>query len=117
LTENDPQLAGWLPEQGGIFYEADMNFFYRTFFRNPTAPWRYTAGFEPAFMPADDFQTYLQILLNHDEPDAYRPWIKKMRPQDRLVINSRGSPASMLPELEWQHAVGLAWLGRLPRKT
>ena len=117
LTENDPQLAGWLPEPGGIFYEADMNFFYRTFFRNPTAPWRYTAGFEPAFMPADDFRTYKGILLNYDVADAYRPWIKKMRPQDRLVLNSNNNPSSFLPELEWQHAVGAAWLGRLPRKA
>ncbi len=117
LTENDPRLAGWLPGEGGIFYEADMNFFYHTFFRNPTAPWRYTAGFEPAFLPPDDFTTYQHILLNYDVADAYRPWIKKMRPQDRLVINSRGSPSSFLPELEWQHAVGMTWLGRLPRKT
>ncbi len=117
LTENDPRLAGWLPEAGGIFYEADMNFFYHTFFRNPTAPWRYTVGFEPAFMPADDFLTYQRIVLNYDVPDVYRPWIKKMRPADRLVVFSRSSPSSFLPELEWQRAVGIAWLGRLPRKT
>jgi hypothetical protein len=117
VTENDPHMAGWLPEAGGIFYEADMNFFYYTFFRNPTAPWRYTAGFEPAFMPADDFLTYQHILLNYDVADAYQPWIKKMRPQDRLVVLSRGSPASFLPELEWRHGPGISWLGRLPRKT
>jgi hypothetical protein len=94
-----------------------MNFFYHTFFKNPTAPWRYTAGFEPAFLPPDDFSTYQHILLNYDVADAYRPWIKKMRPQDRLVINARGSPSSFLPELEWQHAVGMIWLGRLPGKS
>jgi hypothetical protein len=117
VREDDPHLAGWLPQPGGIFYEADMNFFYHTFFRNPTAPWRYMAGFEPAFMPADDFLTYQRILLNYDVPDAYQPWIKKMRPQDRLVVFSRSNPSSFLPELEWQHAVGITWLGRLPGKA
>jgi hypothetical protein len=116
VSADDPNLAGWVPEPGGIFYEADMDFFYHTFFRNPTAPWRYMTGFEPAFMPADDFMTYQQIVLHYDVPDVYRPWIKKMRPQDRLVVFSRSDPSSILPELQWHHAVGISWLGRLPRK-
>jgi hypothetical protein len=117
LTENDPNLAGWLPQPGGIFYETDMEFFYHTFFKNPTAPWRYTAGFEPALMPPDDLRAYQQILLHYDTPDVYRPWIKKMRPPDRLVLSSHGDPASFLPDLEWKHALGTLWLGRLPRKN
>jgi hypothetical protein len=117
LSANDPNLAGWLPEPGGIFYETDMEFFYHTFFRNPTAPWRYMAGFEPAFMPADDFLTYQQILAHSGDSNAYRPWIKKMRPPDRLVLSARGDPAAFLPELEWKHALGTLWLGRLPRKN
>jgi hypothetical protein len=114
LTENDPKLAGWLPGPGGIFYETDMEFFYHTFFRNPAAPWRYTAGFEPAFMPADDFLTYQQILANSGDPAAYQPWIKKMRPPDRLVLSALGDPSSFLPQLEWRHAFGTLWLGRIP---
>jgi hypothetical protein len=117
LTEDDPKLAGWLPRPGGIFYETDMEFFYHTFFKNPAAPWRYTTGFEPAFMPADDLLTYQQILLNYTNPDAYRPWIKKMRPADRLVLNSRSDPSTFLPALEWKHGAGLLWLGRLPPKN
>lgn len=117
LTADDPNLAGWVPDPEGIFYETDMEFFYHTFFRNPTAPWRYTTGFEPAFMPADDFATYQQILARGGDPDAYRPWIKKMHPQDRLVFSSRANPSSFLPELEWKYAVGTLWLGRLPRKN
>ncbi|HTA30956.1 MAG TPA: hypothetical protein VK731_10745 [Candidatus Cybelea sp.] len=116
LAENDPVLAGWLPGQGGIFYQTDMEFFYHTFFRNPIAPWRYMAGFEPAFMPADDFVTYQQILANNGDPDAYRPWIRKMRLQDRLVLSATGNPTTFLPELEWKYASGTLWLGRLPRK-
>jgi hypothetical protein len=117
LTQDDPNLAGWLPQPEGIFYETDMEFFYHTFYKNPTAPWRYMAGFEPALMPPDDLATYQQILLHYDTAEAYRPWIKKMRAEDRLVLNSHSSPASFLPELEWKHAVGTLWLGRLPRKS
>jgi hypothetical protein len=117
LTADDPNLAGWLPGLGGIFYETDMEFFYHTFFRNPAAPWRYTAGFEPAFMLADDFATYQQILANSGHPDAYQPWIKKMRPQDRLVLSARGDPSAFLPELQWKYAVDTLWLGRLPPKN
>jgi hypothetical protein len=116
LTEDDPHLAGWLPGQGGIFYETDMEFFYHTFFRNPAAPWRYMAGFEPAFMPPDDFLTYQQILANSGDPEVYQPWIKKMRAQDRFILSARGDPATFLPELEWKNAGGTIWLGRLPSK-
>jgi hypothetical protein len=117
LTEDDPNLAGWLPQPGGIFYETDMEFFFHTFFKNPTAPWRYTVGYEPALMPPDDLATYQQILLHFDNADVYRPWIKKMRPPDRLVLSSHSNPTAFLPELEWKHAVGALWLGRLPRKN
>jgi hypothetical protein len=117
LTENDPNLKGWLPEAGGIFYTTDMEFFYHTFFRNPRAPWRYTAGFEPAFMPADDLATYRQILANGDDPDSYRPWIEKMKPADRLVLSASSNPSAFLPQLEWKRVLGTLWLGRLPRKN
>jgi hypothetical protein len=117
LTSEDPNLAGWLPQPGGIFYETDMEFFYHTFFKNPAAPWRYTVGFESAFMPPEDLATYQQILLHFDTADVYQPWIKKMRPPDRLVLSARSSPASFLPDLEWKRAAGLLWLGRLPVKA
>jgi hypothetical protein len=117
LTENDPNLKGWLPQPGGIFYTTDMEFFYHTFFHNPTAPWRYTAGFEPAFMPPDDLATYRQILANGDDPDSYRPWIEKMKQADRLVLSASSNPSAFLPQLEWKRVMGTLWLGRLPRKT
>jgi len=94
-----------------------MEFFYHVFFRNPNAPWRYAAGFEPAFMPPDDFATYQQILADPGDPASYRPWIKKMRPQDRLVLSARGNPASFLPDLEWKYATGTLWLGRPPLRA
>jgi hypothetical protein len=74
------------------------------------------AGFEPAFMPPDDFLTYQQILANSGDPEVYQPWIKKMRAQDRFILSARGDPATFLPELEWKNAGGTIWLGRLPSK-
>ena len=47
ITEH-PELKGWMPEKGGIFYGADMTFFYNTFYKNPDGDWRYIVGFEPA---------------------------------------------------------------------
>ena len=60
LDASNPDLQGWLPEGDGIFYSADMAFFYNTFYKNPQGNWRYILGFEPALMPEED----LKILRN-----------------------------------------------------
>jgi hypothetical protein len=111
VTQDNPELAGWLPGSGGIWYDADMFFFYQTFFKNPHADWKYMVGFEPAMMPRDDFLTYQTILSSGGDPHAYGPWVAKLRPQDRLAIRSNG-PTPNIPQLEWTHAVGL-WIGRV----
>ena len=117
LTPDDRNLAGWLPEKGGIFYSADMSLFYQTFFKNPDGDWRYIPGYEPALMPDEDFQVYQKILWNYGDAKAYEPWVKKMRPADRLVIRGgRGSPPN-IPELEWNYGVSGIWVGRLPRSN
>ena len=111
VMQNDPQLVGWLPDPGGVFYDADMAFFYQTFFKNPDADWKYVVGFEPGMMPNADFATYQNILLTGgSDPRAYQPWVAKMRPQDRLAIRSAGA-APNIPQLEWKYADGL-WIGR-----
>jgi MFS family permease len=112
LVQDDPQAAGWLPDAGGVLYSSEMALFYQTFFRNPHAPWRYITGFEPAMMPDDDFQTYQIIGLNHGNPLAYMPWVKKLRAQDRVAMHWPEQPR--IPELEWKSVSGV-WLGRLPR--
>jgi len=33
LTQDNPDLNGWLPEKGGILYSSDMTVFYQTFFK------------------------------------------------------------------------------------
>ncbi len=101
LTQSDPEVAPWLPEKGGILYSGDMKAFYRTFFKNPNADWRYILGYEPIIMPPEDFNTYHSILWNFGDYKAYEPWVKKMRPQDRLVIyGSQG-----------RHRIFLNWSG------
>jgi hypothetical protein len=115
LTQDNPDLNGWMPEKGGILYSSDMTIFYQTFFKNPNADWRYILGFEPALMPDEDFQVFHKIMWNNGDAKAYEPWVEKMRPQDRLVIRGdRGSlPSSS--QLEWEYGVSGIWIGRLPR--
>ena len=115
LTPDEPELAGWLPEDGGVIYSAEMAVFYRTFYKNPDAKWRYLLGYEPIFMPREDFQTYESILANHDNPATFLPWVQKMKPADRLIgRTSSGLPAAYR-QLEWNSNVGGGLcIGRLP---
>ncbi len=112
LDANDPALKGWLPAPGGIFYSSEMGFFYSTFYQNPAADWRYILALEPALLPPDDLKILRDIQISQGAPKAYEPWIKKMRPADRLAIYGRIQPD--LPELEWHEALGNLWIGRLP---
>ena len=66
-------MQGWLPEPGGIFYSAQMGFFYNTFYRNPQAEWRYILGLEPALMPEDDLKIYRDIQLSGGAVKAVGP--------------------------------------------
>jgi hypothetical protein len=113
VDASNPDLQGWLPGDGGIFYSAEMAFFYNTFYKNPQGNWRYILGFEPALMPEDDLNILRKIQWSRYDWAAYAPWIKKMRPQDRLEIPSSIQPP--IPELEWRLAAKDTWIGRLPR--
>jgi hypothetical protein len=92
-----------------------MQFFYNTFYKNPQGGWRYIVGFEPALMPPDDLKIYRGIHLAEGSPDSYQPWIKKMRPEDRVAISRPDQPE--LPALEWKQAAHGVWIGRLPAKA
>ena len=109
-----PELDGWLPSPGGVLYAADMGIFYQTFYKNPQADWRYILGYDPVFMPADDFATYHSIMWNEGDAKAYAPWVDKMKPADRLVIRANGSQRPNIPKLDWNYGVSGIWIGRLP---
>jgi hypothetical protein len=115
LTADNPDLKGWMPEKGGIFYSADMTLFYETFYKNPKGDWRYMLGFEPTWMPKEDFEVYHKILWNFGDAKAYAPWVKKMRPEDRLAIRGGRSSSPNIPQLEWEYGVSGIWIGRTPR--
>lgn len=112
LSQANPELAGWLPDQGGVFYAAEMSLFYQTIFMNPNGNWKYMVGFEPAMMPNEDFAVYQNIVYNHGNPLAYMPWVRRMRTQDRVAIKWFDQPR--LAGLEWKSVNGI-WLGRLPQ--
>jgi hypothetical protein len=113
VDARDPSLQGWLPGKDGIFYCAQMAFYYDTLYKNPTADWHYILGYEPAIMPEADLKVLRSIQLSHGAFSAYEPWIQKMRPIDRLVIYSPSQPG--LPQLEWRRAVGDIWIGKSPK--
>jgi hypothetical protein len=116
ITADNPEIAGWMPDHGGIFYTADMTLFYQTFFKNPTGDWRYMLGFEPTWMPKEDFEVYHSVLWNLGDVKCYTPWIQKMQPADRLVIRGGSGTSPGIPQLEWKYSGQGIWLGRTPRK-
>ena len=117
LTPDTSGEAGWLPDPGGVIYNSSMDVFFTTFFKNPTAPWKYVLGFESGLMRPEDLAVLRKIQWNYSDARAYEPWVKKMRPEDRMMIlgsSMRSGPPS-IPELEWNYAVSGLWVGRLPR--
>ena len=115
LTPEKPDLVGWLPETGGIIYNSDMDVFFDTFYKNPTAPWRYVLGFEAGLMTPENLAVLRKAQWNLGDSRAYEPWVKKMRPADRMIIHARNGGQPNLPELEWYYAATEIWIGRLPQ--
>jgi hypothetical protein len=115
LVASDPDLNGWMPKRGGIFYTVDMSLFYQTFFKNPNGDWRYMLGFEPTWMPRKDFEIYQKILWNYNDGKAYEPWVKQMTPADRLVVRAGAGGPPDIAGLQWKYGATGIWIGRLPR--
>lgn len=115
LTPQSVDKPEWLPGKKGIIYSIDMTIFYQTFFKNPHADWRYVLGYEPWLMPKDDFETYHKILWNYGDAQGYAPWVKKMKPEDRLVMRGTKGGQPNISGLEWNYAVSGIWIGRLPQ--
>ena len=106
--------TGWEPGAGGIVYADAMSVFYRWYWAEPDAPWRYMLSFEPGVMPEGDLAIYRAMQRSGFAAESYRPWMRKMRPEDRFVL-TRGTPEAF-PELEWRGVGEKEWLGRLPRR-
>ena len=114
LSRENPTHAPWLPEPGGIAYSGEMGVFYALFFKNPDAPWKYVLGFEPAIMPPADYLVYCEIKRTKGVTEAYLPWLSRMRPEDRLYVQSRSNAPPPIPGLEWFQPAYTIWAGRLP---
>ena len=114
LTAEDKEQAAWLPGPGGIIYSDEMSVFYDTFYKNPHAPWRYMVGFETALMPPEDLAIFRNIQWNFGAYKSFEPWVKKMRPQDRLILKRPSGEAPKIQGLEWYYAATDTWIGRLP---
>ena len=116
LTLDDPEHREWLPEAGGIVYANSMSVYYNTFFKNPRAPWRYILGSEATAMPPDDLEIYRKIQWNRGAYEAFEPWVKKMKPEDRLIIYATDCNQPKIPGLEWRYVATNTWIGRLRRE-
>ena len=117
LHLDNPDHAPWLPDPGGVVYSSSMGIFYQTFLKNPHAPWRYILGFEPIIMPPEDLKIYRNIQRNFGHYSTYEPWVKKMKPEDRLIVNHTPDKAPKIEGLDWHLTTGNVWIGRLPRDT
>lgn len=112
LNTKDPALQEWLPGKGGIVYSTDMRVFYNTFFQNPSAPWRYVLGYEPVLMPKEDLEIFRQLQTKNGAGSVWERWLKKMRPEDRIMLQTESVPGTpLMPGMEWKSAGGM-WIGR-----
>jgi hypothetical protein len=112
LSLLSPAIGSALPDPGGVLYTDDMQVFFRLFYHRPTGPWRYIVGYEPALMLPEDLATFRKVLSRRT-PASFAPWTEKMRPEDRLILQStQGQP--LIPELEWTQVSPTVWSGRRP---
>lgn len=116
LSAEDKDLAGWMPEPGGIIYSDDMSIFYQTFFKNPHADWKYVLGFEPGIMKPEDLKTYREIQLSYRAFSQFAPWVKKMKPQDRMILRHSLREVPKIDGLEWHDTNKGIWIGRIPKE-
>ena len=112
ISSADPEQAKFLPAPGGIIYSDDMSVFYQIFYKNPKANWRYILGFESAFMPPEDLKILREIQRNFSRPKDFEPWVKKMRPEDRLIIRSGPDSQPKITGLDWHYISLNTWSGR-----
>jgi hypothetical protein len=114
ISDEDPAQKEWLPGSGGILYSYDMGIFFRTVYKNPHGDWRYILGSEAAIMPEEDLKILRGIQKSELAYASFEPWVKKMRPEDRLVIGGSEDRMPNIPALEWKYAARWTWIGKKP---
>ena len=112
---NETETRGWLPEENGIFYNISMNLFYKTFYTNPNAPWKYFLGAEAASMPKENMEIYHQIILSLGAKEKLQLIVDKMTLKDRFVLENNGKPD--IDGLEWFEIKPNIWSGRMLPKN
>lgn len=110
-----PEQANLLPEPGGILYHPDMGLYNTLVYTYPHGRWKYILGEESSHMPEDDRAIFLNILYEKMAPGAFKPWVEKLRPQDRIAIYSRSRPP--FNQLLWANPIHTLWIGRVPVAT
>jgi hypothetical protein len=114
LSAEDPAHKGWMPQDGGILYTNTTTIVHRAFFENPRANWRYVPGYEQTLMLPEDLAVYADIKRTRSALEAFVPWAKKMKNEDRLILYGvRGIGRGALG-LEWRDFVSYS-IGRKPR--
>ena len=112
-----PDTDALLPEPGGVLYATSMYVFYATFFHHPHGQWRYVLGYEPGLMKAEDAAVY-QASFGPQEPSrALAPWIRRMGPKDRLVLEGSSNQPPRITALSWTYTGINKWVGRKLEQT
>jgi hypothetical protein len=113
----DPTHRPAFPDPGGLLYADSMDFFFQGFYRQPDAPWRYVVGFEQSIMPPEDRRVLRALMASRPlrPGHLFEPWIRRMRPEDRLLLEGQGAhDRPQLRDLEWTFVPPTFWSGRKP---
>lgn len=117
ISSEYPADREWMPEPGGIVYNLEMHVFYKSFYKNPNAPWRYVLGFEPAMMTDENLNVYKNVLLAPNL-DSLQPYIKKMTHRDRMVTMRKLTDKPDTPGLDWHYMPNNGiWIGKRMKKS
>ena len=114
LDPRIPAQAALLPDPGGIIYSNTMFVFYQDFFRNPDADWRYVLAYEPGMMWPGDRAIVDALYAGADPAPTVAPWVARMTPRDRMIIDGMPGWPPPVPALRWTRAGYRRWSGRLP---
>ena len=109
------ELADFIPEEGGIVYNDSMSEFYFNYYTYPEAKYRYILGFEPAIMPQEDKVVFRDIVFTNYHYSAYKPWIAKLTPKDRIY--TKVNISDYYKELDWIKASSKLWIGKLKNRN